>query len=150
MILTIRQRTIIAAVSQAVLICIICAFVYISFRTIVSKLRAIEIIDDLNISVLEMRKAEKNYFLYKDVSAINDLISLGKEEFKGIQAERGYISTNLGEKTYLALEAKINQYVEMANFIKQHPQITPDFEVKFRNLGHQLTQLFEPLIMKVS
>jgi hypothetical protein len=78
MILTIRQRTIIAAVSQAVLICIICAFVYISFRTIVSKLRAIEIIDDLNISVLEMRKAEKNYFLYKDVSAINDLISLGR------------------------------------------------------------------------
>jgi two-component system NtrC family sensor kinase len=146
MILTIRQRTIIAAVSQAVLICIICAFVYISFRTIVSKLRAIEIIDDLNISVLEMRKAEKNYFLYKDVSAINDLISLGKEEFKGIQAERGYISTNLGEKTYLDLEAKINQYVEMANFIKQHPQITPDFEVNFRSLGHELTQLFALLL----
>jgi two-component system NtrC family sensor kinase len=146
MMLTIRQRTIIAAVSQAVLICIICAFVYFSLRTIVSKLRAIEIIDDLNITVLEMRKAEKNYFLYKDNSSISELIALGKEEVKGIQSEQEYISTNLGEKTYQDLEAKIKQYVEMANFIREHPQITPDFEVKFRNLGHQVTQLFEVLL----
>jgi two-component system NtrC family sensor kinase len=146
MMLTIRQRTIIAAVSQAVLICIICAFVYFSFRTIISKLRAIEIIDDLNISVLEMRKAEKNYFLYKDESAIAELITLGKEEFKGIQSEKGYIVSNLGQKTYESLEAKINQYVEMANFIKEHPQLIPDLEVKFRNLGHQLTQLFALLL----
>jgi two-component system NtrC family sensor kinase len=146
MMLTIRQRTIIAAVSQAVLICIICAFVYFSLRTIVSKLRAIEIIDDLNITVLEMRKAEKNYFLYKDNSSISELIVLGKEEVKGIQSEQEYISTNLGEKTYQDLEAKIKQYVEMANFIREHPQITPDFEVKFRNLGHQVTQLFEVLL----
>ncbi len=132
--------------SQAVLICIICAFVYFSFRTIISKLRAIEIIDDLNISVLEMRKAEKNYFLYKDESAIAELITLGKEEFKGIQSEKGYISSNLGEKTYQDLEAKIKQYVEMANFIKEHPQMTPDLEVEFRNLGHQMTQLFALLL----
>jgi two-component system NtrC family sensor kinase len=146
MMLTIRQRTIIAAVSQAVLICIICAFVYISFRTIVSKLRAIEIIDDLNITVLEMRKAEKNYFLYKDESAITELIALGKEEFKGIQSEKGYISSNLGQETFEALQTKIRQYVEMANFIKEHPHITQDFEVKFRNLGHQLTQSLEVLL----
>ena len=146
MMLTIRQRTIIAAVSQAVLICIICAFVYFSFHTIVSKLRAIEIIYDLNISVLEMRKAEKNYFLYKDDSAITELITMGQEEFKGIQTEKGYISSNLGEKTYADLETRIKQYVEMANFIKENPKITSDIEGKFRNLGHQLTRLFELLL----
>ena len=95
---TIRQRTIFAAIGQAVLICIICAFVYFSVRTIVSKLRGIEIIDDLNISVLEMRKAEKNFFLYKDNSAINELVYLGEEEYKGIQREKLYISSNLGKQ----------------------------------------------------
>jgi two-component system, NtrC family, sensor kinase len=144
--LTIRQRTIIAAVSQAVLICIICAFVYYSFRTIVAKLRTIEIIDDLNISVLEMRKAEKNYFLYKDLSAITELIALGTEESKGIQAEKGYISSNLGLKAYNELEAKSRQYVEMAEYIKNNHHTTPDLEEKFRSLGHQLTRLFELLL----
>jgi len=143
---TIRQRTIIAAVSQAVLICIICAFVYFSFRTIVSKLRTIEIIDDLNISVLEMRKAEKNYFLYKDKSAITELITLGVEEFKGVQSEKAYISSNLGQKTYDDLEAKSKQYLEVANFIKENPHIIPNLEEKFRSLGHQLTRLFELLL----
>jgi two-component system, NtrC family, sensor kinase len=144
--LTIRQRTIFAAVSQAVLICIICAFVYFSFRTIVSKLRTIEIIDDLNISVLEMRKAEKNYFLYKDNSAITELIELGEQESKGIHAEKGYISSNLGKKTYDDLEDKIKQYVAMANSIKLNLQITPDMETNFRSLGHQLTRLFALLL----
>ena len=144
--LTIRKRTIIAAVSQASLIVIICIFVYCSFRTIVSKLRAIEIIDDLNISVLEMRKAEKNYFLYKDVSAITELIARGEEEFKGIQSERQYILSDLGEETFNDLKAKIKQYVGMASSIKESPQITSDLEEKFRSLGQQLTRLFELLI----
>ncbi len=98
--LTIRQRTIIAAISQAVLICIICAFVYFSFRTIVSKLRGIEIIDDLNISVLEMRKAEKNFFLYKDNSAINELVYLGEEEYKGSKRKKSIFLRTWGNQTY--------------------------------------------------
>jgi len=146
MMLTIRQRTIIAAISQAVLICIICAFVYLSFRTIISKLRTIEIIDDLNIAVLEMRKAEKNYFLYKDAGAIAELIVLGQEELQGIQEEKSYISSNLGQKTYNDLETKIKQYVEMANFIKGNPKVAPDLESRFRDLGHQLTTLFALLL----
>jgi two-component system NtrC family sensor kinase len=148
MMLTIRQRTIIVAVSQAVLICIICAFVYFSFRTIVSKLRTIEIIADLNISVLEMRKAEKNFFLYKDNSAILELITLGKEELKGIQGEKNYISSNLGQKTYNDFEVEIKQYVEMANVIRENPQKAPDLEDKFRSLGHKLTRLFALLLKK--
>ena len=146
--LTIRQRTIIAAVSQAVLICIIGAFVYFSFRTIVSKLRGIEIIDDLNISVLEMRMAEKNFFLYKDNSAINELVYLGEEEYKGIQREKMYISSSLGEKTYNELEAMIKQYVELANSIKMTPEVTAEQETTFRSVGHQLTRLFELLLKR--
>jgi hypothetical protein len=63
--MTIRKRIIIGALIQAIIIVLICAFGYISFNAVLTKLDAIEIIDDLNISLLEMRKAEKNYFLYK-------------------------------------------------------------------------------------
>jgi len=143
---TIRKRIIIAAVIQAVLICLICAFVYFSFRTILSKLRTIEIIDDLNISVLEMRKAEKNYFLYHDVDAIRELIRLGEEEYKAILGEKEYILSNLGRKTYDDLLTKFKQYVDLAASIQGTRQVGPDFGSNFRNIGRQLTQLFELLL----
>ncbi|MEJ2068934.1 MAG: ATP-binding protein [Syntrophobacterales bacterium] len=144
--MTIRRRIIIAGVIQTVLICIICAFVYFSFRTILGKLRTIEIIDDLNISVLEMRKAEKNYFLYQDINAISELIRLGRKENSAILAEKEYILSNLGRKTYDDLLTKFKQYVDLASSIQETRQLGPDFESNFRNLGHQLTRLFELLL----
>jgi two-component system, NtrC family, sensor kinase len=143
---TIRRRIIIAAVVQIILICLICVFIYVSFRTILSKLRTIEIIDDLSISVLEMRKAEKNYFLYHDVNAISELIRLGKKEYKAILAEKEYILSNLGPKTYDELLTKFTQYVALASSIHEPRPAGPDFESNLRNLGHELTRLFDLLL----
>ena len=82
--MTIKQRIIIAVVLQAIMICIIGLFVYFSFENVLSKLRSIEIIDDVNIALLEMRKAEKNYFLYKDLNALKELAKLGEEKHETI------------------------------------------------------------------
>ena len=144
--MTIRKRTIIAALIQAVLIGIIGTFVYFSFRIVLSKLRTIEIIDDLNISVLDMRKAEKNYFLYQDDRAINELVELGKQEYGVIQSEKEYILSNLGQETYRDLLTKFKQYVDLASSIQKAQKITPNLESELRNLGHQLTRLFELLL----
>jgi len=143
---TIRRRTIIAALIQAVLIGIIGTFVYFSFRIVLSKLRTIEIIDDLNISVLDMRKAEKNYFLYKDDRAISELVELGQQEYGVIQSEKEYILSNLGQETYRDLFTKFKQYVDLASSVQKAQKITPDLESELRNLGHQLTRLFELLL----
>lgn len=144
--MTIRRRTIIAALIQAVLIGIIGTFVYFSFRIVLSKLRTIEIIDDLNISVLDMRKAEKNYFLYKDDRAISELVELGQQEYGVIQSEKEYILSNLGQETYRDLFTKFKQYVDLASSVQKAQKITPDLESELRNLGHQLTRLFELLL----
>ncbi len=45
-------------------------FAYRSLDQVLTKLRFMEIADDLNSSFLEMRLAEKNYFLYGDRSAL--------------------------------------------------------------------------------
>ena len=68
------------------MIFIIGLFVYLSFNNVLSKLRSIEIIDDVNIALLEMRKAEKNYFLYQDVNALKELAKLGEERYEIIQS----------------------------------------------------------------
>ncbi|MGA8179273.1 MAG: hypothetical protein WB792_04395, partial [Desulfobacterales bacterium] len=43
---------------------------YHEVKLIQAKLRFMEIADNLNASFLEMRLSEKNYFLYKDQSAL--------------------------------------------------------------------------------
>ena len=93
--MTIRKRIIIAAVIQAIVICLICGFGYVSFKAVLTKLQAIEIIDDLNISLLEMRKAEKNYFLYKDLGSLKELITIGQERYGILQSSESYLVSSL-------------------------------------------------------
>jgi two-component system NtrC family sensor kinase len=146
--MTIRNRIIIAVVVQAAIICLICVFVYLSFNTVLSKLRAIEIIDDLNISFLEIRKSEKNYFLYNDINALKEVVEIGKEIDKIIRSSKADILKSLGPKTYDTLRNNLNKYLDMARKVIATEKTPAKFEEKFRSLGHELTRLSEVLLKR--
>jgi signal transduction histidine kinase len=139
--MTIKNRIFIAVCIQAAVICIICIFVYWSFTTVLSKLRAIEIIDDVNISLLEIRKSEKNYFLYHDVNALRELSGVGESIEKVIQPSKADIVLSVGPKTYADLLHKLNQYLALSRSVIRTQEVPPAFETQFRNLGHELTSL---------
>ena len=146
--MSIRKRIIIAVAIQAILIFIICIFAYISFDTVLSKLRAIEIIDDLNISLLEMRKAEKNYLLEKNNDALKELVEIGMERLEIIQSSKSYIVPGLGKNIFYDLLNNLNQYLELAKGVIATNITPPHFESQFRNLGHELTNLSELLLKR--
>jgi two-component system, NtrC family, sensor kinase len=149
--MTIRTRIIIAALVQALLICIICLFAYISFKAVLTKLRTIEVIDDLNISLLEMRKAEKNYFLYKDVAALQELIKMGRERYELLKSTRGYVEPGLhvwGKKNYGVLLATLEKYIQLAREVVNSPQPPPHIEEELRNYGQQLTRFSTTMLRK--
>jgi signal transduction histidine kinase len=149
--MTIRKRIIIAALVQALLICIICFFAYISFKAVLTKLRTIEVIDDLNISLLEMRKAEKNYFLYKDLEALRELIKLGQERYELLKSTRYYVEPGLhdwAKKNYEVLLSTLKKYIELAQLVVNSREAPPHLEDELRNLGHQLTTFSETLLRK--
>jgi two-component system, NtrC family, sensor kinase len=149
--MTIRKRIIIAAVIQAVVICLICGFGYISFKAVLTKLQAIEIIDDLNISLLEMRKAEKNFFLYKDLASLNELITLGRERYTVLQSSRSYLVSGLhglSDVDYASLLNNLKQYVELIQQALNDSKIPAHNELAIRKLGHDLTQQSATLLAK--
>lgn len=149
--MTIRKRIIIAAVIQAIVICLICGFGYVSFKAVLTKLQAIEIIDDLNISLLEMRKAEKNYFLYKDLGALNELITIGQERYGVLQSSRSYLVSGLhglSDEEYTSLVDNLKRYLEL---IQQAiiNNTTPSYrEEEIRKLGHELTRQSATLLAR--
>jgi two-component system NtrC family sensor kinase len=149
--MTIRRRIIIGAIVQALLICIISFFTYISFKAVLTKLRTIEVIDDLNISLLEMRKAEKNYFLYKDIEALKGLINLGQERYEQLKSTRDYVEPGLHDwdkKNYDVLLITLNKYIELSKLVVNSKEAPPHLEEELRNFGHQITTFSETLLRK--
>jgi two-component system, NtrC family, sensor kinase len=140
--MSIRKRIIIAAVIQAIVICLICGFGYVSFKVVLTKLQAIEIIDDLNISLLEMRKAEKNYFLYKDPGSLSELITLGRERYGVLQSSRSDLVSGLhglSSEDYTSLLNNLKHYLELIQQAIQANQIPSPAEADIRKQGHELT-----------
>jgi two-component system, NtrC family, sensor kinase len=149
--MTIKKRIIIAAVIQAVVICLICGFGYVSFKAVLTKLQAIEIMDDLNISLLEMRKAEKNYFLYKDLGSLNELITIGQERYGVLQSSRDYLVSGLhglSGDDYTSLLHNLKHYIELIQQAVNENKITSNNEAEIRKLGHDLTQQSAGLLAK--
>ncbi|MCK9377331.1 MAG: ATP-binding protein [Syntrophobacterales bacterium] len=149
--MTIRRRIIIAALIQAVVICLICGFGYLSVKAVLTKLQAIEVIDDLNISLLEMRKAEKNYFLYKDLGSLNELIQTGEERYSALQSSRPYLVSGfrgLGTEQYDSLLDNLKRYLELVRQGVMTNQISPHAEEEIRKLGHELTALSGSLLTR--
>jgi two-component system, NtrC family, sensor kinase len=149
--MTIRNRIIIAALIQAILIGIIGFFAYISFKNVSTKLRTIEVIDDLNISLLEMRLAEKNYFLYKDLNQLQELVKLGKDRYDILRSSQPYVVPSLqslGKKHYNSLLDTLKQYLALSQEVLNTKTVPAHLEVELRSLGHELTSLSEMLLAK--
>jgi two-component system NtrC family sensor kinase len=147
--MTIKQRIIIAVLIQAIMIFIIGIFVYLSFNNVLSKLRSIEIIDDVNIALLEMRKTEKNYFLYHDPNALKELAKLGEERYGIILSSKSYVVPILhksGRKNYDRLLDILKEYLSLANNAISTKVVPHDFEGKLRTMGQDLTSVSELLL----
>jgi two-component system NtrC family sensor kinase len=147
--LTIKQRIIFGFTIQAVMIAIIGIFVYISFNNILSELDSIERIDDVNIAILEMRKDEKNYLLYNDQNALNELAKLGATIHETILSSKSELALILPEqsrKNYDQLLEILQEYLSLANNVIDTRVLPKDFEGRFRLLGHELTSISEQLL----
>jgi signal transduction histidine kinase len=149
--MSIKKRIIIAAVIQAIVICLICGFGYFSFKAVLVKLQAIEIIDDLNISLLEMRKAEKNYFLYKDLGSLNELVAIGQNRYGMLESSRSYLVSGLHGLSNQDYESLLNQFKRYLDLIQEAikiNKITPVREGEIRKLGHELTEQSATLLRR--
>src|SRR5512143_544129 len=77
----IEHKLILSNVFNVALILLTGLFAIQNMNNILTKLRFIEIADDLNASFLEMRISEKNYFLYGDTDTLHEI----KEKIKGAE-----------------------------------------------------------------
>ncbi len=85
-------------------------FAYRSLDQVLTKLRFMEIADDLNSSFLEMRLAEKNFFLYGDTSALPEIEKKISAVFNAIEESRPDILRAIGGSKTGQLESSLENY----------------------------------------
>jgi len=136
----IETKLISSNVINGALIILIGFFAFQNMSVVLTKLRFVEIADDLNASFLEMRLSEKNFFLYHDRKALKDIQEKIASTQATIEAEKDDIIKAIGEEDLRTLEHHLKVYtVVIKGASKKDPQ-DPDLETKIRAAGKRLKE----------
>ncbi len=122
------------------LILLIGFFALQNLNLMLTKLRFVEIADDLNASFLEMRLSEKNYFLYHDESALLDLKEKIDSTMKSVDLVGKDISRAIGQENLDELKSHLNQYSQVVDDVKTSTRGDMQIEANFRTKGKNLRE----------
>jgi hypothetical protein len=139
----IEHKIILSNVFNFALILLIGLFAIQNLNAVLTKLRFIEIADDLNASFLEMRISEKNYFLYGNAETlyeIKDKIKLAETSIENAKID---IVRAVGAGSLSGLRSYLKEYSEMVDMLIQYPSRDMRTETMLRTAGKNLREFSE-------
>jgi len=141
----IENKLILSNVMNGAFIILIGFFAIQNMNLVLTKLRFVEIADDLNASFLEMRIAEKNYFLYRDRKALADIREKIELAQKTIDDERPNIVPAIGETDFRKLESSLKVYAGHVTLLRGSRPGDPDRETELRAAGKRLKEFSDSI-----
>jgi len=148
----IRRRVITTFLFCVLSVLIFAVFSYQIHREIGHRLKLVELTDDLFHNILEARRFEKNFFLYKQPASLNEVMSYVQRVEDLYQAHEPEILRlkrgPLDQEFYRILESYKQLWQQIGAKIQQHPPAAglPDlshWEDPLRNLGQNLVEMTE-------
>ncbi len=136
----IETKIILSNVFNAAVILLIGIFAFQNLNLVLTKLRFVEIADDLNASFLEMRLSEKNFFLYKDAAALHDLrekITATDTSIDNVQED---IVRAIGTNDLEMLRTYLRRYSEVVDEAAVTRSGDVELESRLRTAGKKLRE----------
>lgn len=141
----IENKLILSNVMNGAFIILIGFFAIQNMNLVLTKLRFVEIADDLNASFLEMRIAEKNYFLYRDRKALDEIREKIVAARKTIDDERSNIVPAIGEQDLRKLESYLKVYGGHVTLMRSSRSGDAEREMQLRAAGKRLKEFSESI-----
>lgn len=114
---------------------------YVAHRNLVDidrRLKFVEAADDLSNIVLEMRRSEKNYFLYHEKDSLDEILDYVKKIDASVRAMEPEITRGMGESSFRAFMEHLQAYKNsMANMVNNHFSSKQGMEL-IRDEGREL------------
>ncbi len=143
------HKTILANTLGIIAIVLVAAFSYHDFSLLLAKLRFVEIADALNASFLEMRLSEKNYFLYKDRSALPQIKKQIKQGYLTIESMKPNIVRAIGDINFKKLHFNLNRYekaIQKVGESSEQSRNKREIETAVREAGRALRLFSEQMV----
>ncbi len=121
------------------------AFALHDMGTLVTKLRFVEIADDLNASFLEMRLAEKNYFLFNDNEALSLIIQRTQDVEQTLDRVEPDITSAAGPDNYRQMRTLFSAYIGVVSAVSAGHSRDKASEARVREAGHLLWEFSQRL-----
>ncbi len=141
----IENKVILSNVINGAFIILIGFFAFQNMSLVLTKLRFVEIADDLNASFLEMRLSEKNYFLYKDKKALPAIQSNLEMTMATIQGVREDIIRAIGESDLKMLEGHLRAYAQVVDEAMRGNPSDAQLESRLRAEGKKLKEFSDSI-----
>ncbi|MDA8214842.1 MAG: ATP-binding protein [Nitrospiraceae bacterium] len=139
----IEHKIILSNVFNVALIVLIGLFAFQNLNLMLTKLRFVEIADDLNASFLEMRLSEKNFFLYKDEAALFDIREKIDKTVESIGLVKNDVVRAVGEKNFELLNLHLKSYSDVVEEMRKSANRNLQMEAKLRTEGKKLKEFSE-------
>jgi signal transduction histidine kinase len=136
----IKHKIMLSDIFNLLLFLLIGFFAYQNFNLILTKLRFVEIADDLNASFLEMRIAEKNYFLYNKETSLLEITEKIKDTQKTIDMVKEDILRAIGKGNFEQLQSDLKEYADVTNEVRKNRRVNPPLEKSLRGAGKKLRE----------
>jgi two-component system NtrC family sensor kinase len=136
----IENRIVLSNVFHIALLLLIGVFAMQNLNAMLTKLRFVEIADDLNASFLEMRISEKNYFLYGDKSALQEIRDKINNTLDTIESVEDDITRAIGHDNLLKLKSYLTSYSSAVEKTRKNAGPKTRMETALRAEGKQLRE----------
>jgi len=110
-----------------------------------TKFRFTAIADELNASFLEMRLAEKNYFLYGDEAALGEISNRINQTTTSLHELKVDIIRAVGPASYAGLEQLLDNYSRMIAALNQDGRRDQNARKRLREVGQNLKNFSESI-----
>jgi signal transduction histidine kinase len=141
----IERKIVLSNVFNLALIVLTGFFAFQNMNRVLTKLKFVEIADDLNASFLEMRISEKNYFLYRDETQLERIRLTIEETRRSIDAFRSQIVPAIGDADLRQLESLLENYSRAVEHASGSAPQDMKIEALVRAEGKQLQEFSDTI-----
>jgi len=133
-----------------VFMAIIIALNYNYFSRLSESMQFFELAEDLNSTILEMRRYEKNYFLYRQEFNYEENITYTNQLALTLKRERDYLISAIGQDNYGQFIKYVQDYSTLMARLRRascDSSGCPDLQALIRGAGQNLLTLADHLVV---
>jgi two-component system NtrC family sensor kinase len=136
--LKLSHKIIITILMSISFVALVGFFAYRNLVQIDERLRFVEIADDLGNNILELRRSEKNFFLYHDEQSLLEIQERLGEIDQLINNMQGEIVRSVGEPSFREFRRGLLRYRDLTDHLLAHPASPLATVDRIRQQGREL------------